>query len=154
MPFSFDEVNTKIKIMKVIKHISSFCLKADRLRDFYIRVGNVFEEGSFDPTTYTLCHYQPTALFAGETRLFQCPSPIAGRFVTIHFPVNRTVALPLCEVTVQGPNPNTIGMDIFSHFPSEFCNYFISTNKTLPRPRKISPFLLKNEVLFEWLLDL
>ena len=124
MPFSFDEVNKKIKIMKVIKHISYFCLKADRLSDFYIRVGNVFEEGSFDPTTYTLCHYQPTALFAGETRLLQCPSPIAGRFVTIHFPVNRTAALSLCEVTVQGPNPNTIGMDIFSHFPSEFCNYY------------------------------
>ena len=77
-------------IRKVIKQIPYFCLKANRLSDFYIRVGNVFEEGSFDPTTYTLCHYQPTALFAGETRLFQCPSPIAGRFVTIHFPIDRT----------------------------------------------------------------
>ena len=72
------------------------------MADFYIRVGQVFNQGSFDPTTYTLCHYQSSAVGKGETRKFECDPPIVGRFVTVHFSATRTEQLTLCEVQVYG----------------------------------------------------
>ena len=74
----------------------------ERTADFYIRVGQTFNQGSFDPTAYTLCYYQPTALVAGETKMFHCPAPIEGRLVTVHFSANKTEYLTLCEVEVFG----------------------------------------------------
>ena len=75
-----------------------------RLADFYIRVGQTFDQLSFDPNTYTQCVYQSTALMDGETRMFTCDSPIEGRFVTVHFPMTRTEVLTLCEVAVYEMN--------------------------------------------------
>ena len=73
------------------------------MADFYIRIGQTFDVASqttFDPTTYTLCHYQSTALGGGETRIFECDDPLVGRYVTVHFPQSRSERLTLREVTV------------------------------------------------------
>ena len=73
-----------------------------RLQDFYIRVGKTFNQGSFDPTTYTQCAYQSAAVGTAETKLFTCSQPIEGRYVTVHFPTTRTEVLTLYEVAVYG----------------------------------------------------
>ena len=83
----------------------SFTGEVQRLADFYIRVGQTFDQGSFDPTTYTLCHYQDTAVCALYTRMFECNEPIEGRYVTVHFPT-RTEYLTLCEVAVFETSKN------------------------------------------------
>ena len=75
----------------------------DRLADFYIRVGLIFnttDQASFDPTTYTPGYYQSRALGADETRNFTCDHTIPGRFVTVHFLTNRTEIPNQCEVAV------------------------------------------------------
>ena len=78
----------------------SIACEAERLADFYIRVGQIFNETAFDATTYTICAYQPGVIGASKTRIFQCEQPIKGRFVTVHFPMTRTEILTLCEVAV------------------------------------------------------
>lgn len=60
----------------------------------------MFDQTSFDPTTYTLCHHQSETLAAGETKVFTCDQPIRGRYVTIHFPITKDEVLTLCEVVV------------------------------------------------------
>ena len=70
-----------------------------------IRVGRDFDpalQTSFDPTTYTLCHYEEPALGNGHTKLFTCPEPIIGRYVTVHHPPNESSTIILCEVAVYG----------------------------------------------------
>ena len=80
-------------------------VNVERLADFYIRVGQTFDQATFDPTTYTQCAYQSTALGAGETRMFICDRLIEGRYVTVHFPTTKTEILILCEVAVyEGEN--------------------------------------------------
>ena len=71
-----------------------------RLSDFYIRVGKTFNETTFDPTTYSECWYQSTALGEGEKRQFICIEAIVGSYVTVHFPMSKTGILQLCEVEV------------------------------------------------------
>ena len=75
-----------------------------RLVDFYIRVGQTFDQGSFDPTSYTQCAYQSIAMGPGETKVFECDQTIEGRFLTVHFPTTRTAILTLCEVAVYSIN--------------------------------------------------
>ena len=75
-------------------------IAADRLSDFYIRVGNSFNQESFDPATYTQCCYQSDAFEQGGTKQFNCTSGIVGRYVAIHFPTTKTQDLTLCEVQV------------------------------------------------------
>ncbi len=75
---------------------------ANKLADFYIRAGDNFNPTAFDPTTFQLCHYQPTALGIGETRTFNWPSGVAGRYVSVNFPVTRTESIHMCEVEVYG----------------------------------------------------
>lgn len=75
----------------------------ERLGDFYIGVGTNFDVGNqaiFDPTTYSTCWYQELPVAVAETRIFTCTAEILGRFVTIYFPVDRSVPLTLCEVQV------------------------------------------------------
>ena len=78
----------------------SFVSLANRLSDFYIRVGNDFDENSFDPSTFTECWYQPTALGEGEIRQFTCSQVILGLYVVVHFPTSKVERLTLCEVEV------------------------------------------------------
>ena len=95
------------------KHVQTDCFNlslkliclatGERLADFYIRVGQTFsttDQGSFNPNTYTLCHYQSTAVGEGETRKFECDDPVGGRYVTVHFPQSGAERLTLCEVAV------------------------------------------------------
>ena len=80
----------------------------NRLSDFYIRVGNDFKQTSFNPTSYTECWHQPSALGAGKTRQFTCTSFIEGRYVTIHFPLDKSEHLILCEVKVYSDLGKTL----------------------------------------------
>ena len=73
---------------------------ADRLSEFYIRVGSRFNEAAFDPTSFTECWYQSSPMGKGEIQQFNCTSVISGRYVTIHFSSNKTEYLTLCEVEV------------------------------------------------------
>ena len=77
-----------------------FLLSANRLSNFYIRVGDSFDDATFDPTTYAVCWYQSDPIGRGETRQFICNQPIVGRYVTIHFPSNKSEFLTMCEVQV------------------------------------------------------
>ena len=62
-------------------------------------VGNAFNPTNFfDLRTFNTCAYEPEQLAAGETRIFQCQEPIAGRYVTIY--LNHRSVLTLCEVEV------------------------------------------------------
>ena len=75
-------------------------ISANWLADFYIRVGQTFNETSFDPTAYTLCHNQSEQLGEGQTAMFSCNCPVKGRYVAVHFPESRAEHLILCEVEV------------------------------------------------------
>ena len=75
-------------------------ISTDRLADFYIRVGQTFNETSFDPTTYTLCHYHSIQRDPGETAMFICDHPVKGKYVTVHFPKSKAERLTLCKVAV------------------------------------------------------
>ena len=78
---------------------------SNRLADFYIRVGQTFDEATFDPETYTQCAHQSAAMDSSETKIFHCAHAIEGRFVTVHFPTTRAEVLTLCEVAVyEGEN--------------------------------------------------
>ena len=72
----------------------------ERLRQFYIRVGNVFDEDNFDPFTYDECWYQSDQLANAETREFTCHQVLLGRYVAIHHSLNVSLVLTLCEVQV------------------------------------------------------
>ena len=52
------------------------------------------------------CWFQRDALGAGETRLFTCQSVTEGRFVTVHFPSEKTTPLTVCEVEVFADTGN------------------------------------------------
>ena len=71
-----------------------------RLREFYVSVGNVFNEDDFDPFTYEECWYQSDQLANGETREFTCHQALLGRYVAVHHSLNVSLALTLCEVQV------------------------------------------------------
>ena len=89
-------------------HTYSTAVNADRLADFYIRVGQIFNRATFDPTNYTQCAHQSTVLGSSETKMFTCDQPISGRFVTVHFPTTRTEVLTLCEVAVYELNQGNL----------------------------------------------
>ena len=86
--------------IRVNNLFGSFVSLANRLSDFYIRVGNDFDENSFDPSTFTECWYQSTALGEGEIRQFTCNQVILGLYVVVHFPTSKVERLTLCEVEV------------------------------------------------------
>ena len=81
---------------------------SNRLADFYISVGQTFDQATFNPNTYTQCSYQSAAMGSGETKIFICDQPVSGRYVTLHFPTTRTEVLTLCEVAVYE------GKDLFT----------------------------------------
>ncbi len=75
----------------------------ERLSELSVRVGTNFDvgnQGSFDPTTYSLCFYLEHTLCPGETRMLTCDTPLVGRYVAIHFPATKHQYLALCEVEV------------------------------------------------------
>jgi len=65
-----------------------------RLRQVQITVGNVDGE----PDSNLLCAYFPGAVGDGETKAFDCSSPIKGRYVFVALRVKEY--LSLCEVEV------------------------------------------------------
>ena len=75
-----------------------FVVSVDRLRQFFIRVGNDYSMTGYSPTVHALCWYEPDAFGINETKTFNCTEPLVGRYVTIHF--NRSEYLSLCEVEV------------------------------------------------------
>ena len=68
------------------------------LSNFYIRVGDNFNETTFDTSTYTECWYQARTPVDAQT--FFCTSVVLGRYVAIHFPESKVGQLRLCEVAV------------------------------------------------------
>ena len=84
----------------VVSKRSCETVSAERLSNFTISVGNVFDDQKFNATTYEECWFQSAALGPGETREFTCPHVLMGRYVAIHFPPDKTEALTLCEVEV------------------------------------------------------
>ncbi len=84
---------------------SNLWVSGDLLDNFCIRAGSSFNpstQETFDPTTFQVCHCQQSAVAQGETTMFQCEEIVVERYVTIHFPHNKTAALHVCEVQVFG----------------------------------------------------
>ena len=94
------------KLQKLLTHIINnftFYILAERLSNFTISVGDLFDPNntdSFDPSTFTQCAHVPGRLGLGETRVIQCNQPVPGRFVTLN--LNRKIALTICEFQVHG----------------------------------------------------
>ena len=88
--------------------VLEFMIAGNKLSDFYIRVGNSFNQASFDPTSHTLCWHQPCALGAGETRQFTCNQVLDSRYVIIHFSSGKIEQLILCEVKVYSDLGKTL----------------------------------------------
>ncbi len=75
----------------------------NRLKEFHIRVGSSFDASNtttFDPTLFSICHYQEERVCEGETRTFYCDGDLEGRYVTIHYASTRHEFLTLCEVEI------------------------------------------------------
>ena len=71
------------------------------LSNFYIRVGDNFNETTFNASTFAECWHQgriPNRLV--DTQKFFCKSIIVGRYVAIHYPESKVGRLRLCEVAV------------------------------------------------------
>ena len=75
-----------------------FIISVDRLKQFFIRVGNDYNVTGYNPALRDLCWYEPNDFAIKETKAFDCTEPLVGRYVTIHF--NRSEYLSLCEVEV------------------------------------------------------
>ena len=71
-----------------------------RLANFFIRVGDTFNENAFDPGEYDECWHESQPVKDGETRQFTCQIVRIGRYVAIHFATDNTEPLGLCEVQV------------------------------------------------------
>ena len=71
-----------------------------RLANFFIRVGDTFNENAFDPMDYDECWHENSPVREGETRQFTCQQVRIGRYVTIHFINANSEPLALCEVQV------------------------------------------------------
>ena len=88
------------------------------LSNFYVRVGDNFNETTFNPSTFAECWHQgriPNRLV--RTQTFFCTSIILGRYVAIHYPQSKVGRLRLCEVAV------------YKH--SGLCYFFLYMNKTI-----------------------
>ena len=71
------------------------------LSNFYIGVGDNFNETTFNASTFGECWHQgriPNRLV--DTQRFFCTSIILGRYVAIHYPESKVGRLRLCEVAV------------------------------------------------------
>ena len=77
-------------------HESNAFLTAERLRDFYIDVGN-----NSDGSSARQCAHQPGQFTSSETRVYPCPCGLFGRYVRIRYNVNLRASMQLCEVQVQ-----------------------------------------------------
>ena len=120
MSFEASKIKCNARIMDVNK-CSCETVSAERLSNFTISVGNVFDDQKFDATTYEECWFQSAALGPGETRDFICRRVILGRYVAIHFPPDKTEPLTLCEVEVHSDLGNFFRKLIifnFNFFPS------------------------------------
>ena len=78
----------------------SLLLLDNRMSNFFIRVGNTFNEAVFNPVGYDECWYENNPIKDRETRQFTCPQVKIGRYVVIHFTQDSTEPLSLCEVQV------------------------------------------------------
>ena len=74
-----------------------FKFSADRLSNFYIDVYNDTDGAPSQQCAYDTVAYEPS-----ETRVYDCPSEIYGRFVRIRFDSSKAELMQLCEVQVQG----------------------------------------------------
>ena len=86
--------------VRLWKNIQDLFSLGNRPQYSQIRVGQTFDQESFDPTTYTMCYNITKPWCDGETRAIRCDQPIQGRYVTVHFPPDRYESLTLCEVEV------------------------------------------------------
>jgi len=74
---------------------------------FEVRVGpSSLDNGLANP----VCSYQ-SSLHAGETRIIECSSNLAGRYVTLHAP-GWDKTLSLCDVRILGPESHTVPKDL------------------------------------------
>ena len=94
------ETSFHTTLLKLTLWLVDATFSGERLREFYIRVGNVFDEDNFDPFTYDECWYQSDQLANAETREFTCHQVLVGRYVAIHHSLNVSLVLTLCEVQV------------------------------------------------------
>ena len=95
-----------------------FVISVDRLKKFFIRVGNDYNMTGYNPALHDLCWYEPNPFAKNETKAFNCTEPLVGRYITIHF--NRSAYLSLCEVEVY----SDIGICVyctFEYYREPFC---------------------------------
>ena len=74
-------------------------IAAWRLADFFIEVSDNSSGSPAQQCAYDAVMYGPS-----ETRTYECPSPLLGRYVRIRFSStkNSHLHLQLCEVQVEG----------------------------------------------------
>ena len=70
-----------------------------------IGIGDNFNGGSFDPTSYSTCATGAEVNFMYDVIILRCTSPMLGRYVTIYM-TGPAKTLQLCNVRVF----TTIGM--------------------------------------------
>ena len=75
----------------------------DRLRDFTIGVGNIFDGTNFNVDDYTVCIRHCASLGYGQFKYYKCTSgQITGRYVSVFIDGSGSKPMVLCEVQVFG----------------------------------------------------
>ena len=85
-----------------------FVYSEARLNNVSVRVGDTFNETSFNPETFSECAYEAQPFGEGEMRYLHCGTTLIGRYVTVY--LKHTGILTVCEVEVyseQGNNKDT-----------------------------------------------
>ena len=71
-------------------------LSTESLDSFFIDVSN-----NSDVRPAVQCAFEPVKFAASETRVYNCPCEMFGRYVRIRYAGDRRVYFQLCEVQVQ-----------------------------------------------------
>ncbi len=71
---------------------------AERLADFDVKVGNSFDQATYDGSSFTTAASVSGALAAGESRTIIFDAPVTGRYVGIN--LRNPGVLTICELQV------------------------------------------------------
>ena len=66
------------------------------MKEFYIDISN-----NSDGSAAQQCAYEPNPYDPSETRIYECPCGIVGRYVRVRYDVTENNHMEFCEVQVQ-----------------------------------------------------
>ena len=100
-------------------HTCTISFVTDRLSDFTIGVGNIFDGTNFNVDDSTVCTRHCASLGYGQFKYYKCTSgSITGRYVSIFIDVGESRTMAFCDVQVFG----------YKESPGKYKNFWSNNN--------------------------